>query len=199
MFLNRATAKVVTTAADNGSGLFRLTVNSHGLSNGDTITIAGGLSGMNGDWVVANKTDHTIDLTGSTYASGYVSGGVLYIKNKYTITLSGTIATGIDVVANVKTLSALSADVASITPIGFKLTTTTETEILSSDVSVDKVIDTITLCSLEASNTVVATVDLENHSGTKYRKATVSLTAGYQATISADGSVTRRYAASVEA
>lgn len=199
MFLNRATAKVVTTAADNGSGLFRLTVNSHGLLNGDTITIAGGLTGMNGDWVVANKTDHTIDLTGSTYASGYVSGATIYIKNKYTITLSGTIATGIDVVANVKILSALSADVARIVPVPFKLTTTAETDIRSSDVSVDEVIDTITLCSLEASNTVTATVNLENHSGTTYRKATVSLTAGYQATISADGNITRRNAASVEA
>lgn len=76
------TALLVTGAADNGSGLIRLTLNA--ISNAD-FAIAGqnfivvqgvvGTTEANGTWVAAIIDSTHIDLVGSAFVHAYVSGG----------------------------------------------------------------------------------------------------------------------------
>ena len=70
----------ISGVANNGSGLFRLTVGSTtNLANGYPLTVSGtaGAAGLNGSWTV-NVIDAThVDLVGSTFAAGYTSGGAL--------------------------------------------------------------------------------------------------------------------------
>jgi hypothetical protein len=76
----------VTGAANNGSGLIRLTAANANLSNGQTVTVAnvvgsdGNGCGANGIWTIANRTSTTIDLTGSSFPGGctYTSGGQIF-------------------------------------------------------------------------------------------------------------------------
>lgn len=68
----------ISNAADNGSGLIRLTVGStSGFSTGDYKTIAsvGGTTEANGTWAITVINGTTIDLQGSTFANAYTSGG----------------------------------------------------------------------------------------------------------------------------
>lgn len=68
----------VSGAADNGSGLVRLTVAStSGWATGDIKTIAsvGGTTEANGTWTITIVNGTTMDLQGSTYANAYTSGG----------------------------------------------------------------------------------------------------------------------------
>lgn len=68
----------VSGAADNGSGLVRLTVGStSGFTTGDSKTIAEvtGTTEANGTWTITVVDATHIDLQGSTFANAYVSGG----------------------------------------------------------------------------------------------------------------------------
>jgi hypothetical protein len=68
----------VTGAANNGSGLVRLTVSStSGWATGDIKDVAsvGGTTEANGTWTITVINGTTIDLQGSTYANAYTSGG----------------------------------------------------------------------------------------------------------------------------
>lgn len=69
----------ITGAADNGAGLIQVTATSHGLLDGEYVSISGmlGTTEGNGVWVVANKTANTIDLTGSAFVNTWVSGGTV--------------------------------------------------------------------------------------------------------------------------
>ena len=66
----------VTGAADNGSGLIRLTVTSNA-ELGNTVTVASvtGTTEANGNWSVTKVGTTQIDLVGSTFTNAYVSGG----------------------------------------------------------------------------------------------------------------------------
>lgn len=71
------TAGTITGAADNGSGLVQITLASHGFSDNDIILehdIAG-TTEANGVFKVVNATTNTYDLTGSTFANAWTSGG----------------------------------------------------------------------------------------------------------------------------
>lgn len=83
---NHALSGTVTGAANNGSGLIRITSTAHGLSTGCSVTIASvtGTTEANGTWTVTKVTADTFDLQGSTFANAYVSGGT------WTKTLNGT-------------------------------------------------------------------------------------------------------------
>lgn len=68
----------ITGAADNGSGLVRLTVASTtGWTTGDYKTVAsvGGTTEANGLWAITVVDGTHIDLQGSTFANAYTSGG----------------------------------------------------------------------------------------------------------------------------
>ena len=68
----------ISNAANNGSGLIRLTVTStSGWTTGDIKTVAdvGGTTEANGTWTITVIDGTNIDLQGSTYANAYTSGG----------------------------------------------------------------------------------------------------------------------------
>lgn len=68
----------VSGAADNGSGLIRLTVSStSGWTTGDIKDVAsvGGTTEANGTWTITVVDGTHIDLQGSTFANTYTSGG----------------------------------------------------------------------------------------------------------------------------
>ena len=71
------TAKTITGAADNGSGLIQITSASHGFEDDDIILIhdVAGCTEANGDWKVVNSATNTFDLTGSAFSNTYTSGG----------------------------------------------------------------------------------------------------------------------------
>ena len=85
-YATSATTKNVSGAADNGSGLIRITTSAaHGLTNGDLVTIksVGGTTEANNTdanpaWVVTVIDTTNFDLVDSTYASGYTTGGTVY-------------------------------------------------------------------------------------------------------------------------
>lgn len=73
----------VSGAADNGSGLVRLTVGStSGWTTGDQKTVAsvGGTTEANGLWTITVVDGTHIDLQGSTFANAYTSGGYVAVS-----------------------------------------------------------------------------------------------------------------------
>lgn len=68
---------VITGAANNGSGLIRITSSGHKLRSGDHVTVSsvGGCVEANAAWVVTRNDNNTFDLNGSTFTNAYTSGG----------------------------------------------------------------------------------------------------------------------------
>lgn len=78
--LDEIGATAISGAADNGSGLVRLTVASTtGWTTGDSKTISGvtGTTEANGTWIITVVDGTHIDLQGTTFANLYVSGGIV--------------------------------------------------------------------------------------------------------------------------
>jgi len=76
----------VSTCADNGSGLIRVTTTAaHSLStyNGITIASVTGTTEANGDWVITVIDATNFDLIGSTFTNAYTAGGT--VTNAITI------------------------------------------------------------------------------------------------------------------
>lgn len=72
--------QTISTTANNGSGLVRLTVASTtGYVTGDKKSVTGvvGTTEANGYWTITVVDATHIDLQGSTYANAYVSGGTI--------------------------------------------------------------------------------------------------------------------------
>jgi hypothetical protein len=68
----------ITGAANNGSGLIRLTSSvNHGMTTGMRVVVAnvGGVPNATGTWIITNVSATTFDLQGSTFAGAYTSGG----------------------------------------------------------------------------------------------------------------------------
>lgn len=68
----------ITNAANNGSGLIRITTSvSHTYETGDRVSIAGvgGVTNANGRWTITAIGATTFDLQASTFAGAYTSGG----------------------------------------------------------------------------------------------------------------------------
>jgi hypothetical protein len=75
---HRQLAKAITGAANNGSGLIRITAVGHTFNSGDFITITGvgGTVEANAvNWRITVITANTFDLVGSTFTNAYTSGG----------------------------------------------------------------------------------------------------------------------------
>lgn len=77
--------KAITNAADNGSGLIRITSASHGLTTGTRVTIesVGGVAAANGAWTITRIDANNFDLQGSTFSGTYTSGGVWNVSGLY--------------------------------------------------------------------------------------------------------------------
>jgi hypothetical protein len=75
--LTQPAKTTIANAANNGSGLVRITDTAHGYSTGDVVTVAAvtGTTEANGTWPITVITANTFDLLGSTFANGYLSGG----------------------------------------------------------------------------------------------------------------------------
>ena len=67
----------ITGAANNGSGLIRITIAAHGYVTGDEVNIVsvGGVPNATGQWIITVVTANTFDLQASTFAGAYTSGG----------------------------------------------------------------------------------------------------------------------------
>ena len=87
---------VITGAANNGSGLIRITDAGHGLQTGDRIKIAnvGGTTEANSTWTVTVISSSTFDLVGSTFSNAYTSGGDWHVLGLYYAQHSITTGTG---------------------------------------------------------------------------------------------------------
>ncbi len=68
----------VTGAADNGSGLIRLTVDdTTGMTGPVNVADVGGTTEANGQWSITVINGTTLDLTGSAFVNTYTSGGTV--------------------------------------------------------------------------------------------------------------------------
>jgi hypothetical protein len=78
--LKSGTAINITGAANNGSGLIRITAATHGFSTGQSVGIesVGGTTEANGSWTVTVITANTFDLQGSTFVNAYTAGGTAH-------------------------------------------------------------------------------------------------------------------------
>jgi len=84
----------VSNAADNGSGLIRITTSAaHGLSTGNKIFIknVGGTTEANGLWTVTVINSTTIDLDSSAFTNAYTAGGTVRTGYGWTIIDGGLI------------------------------------------------------------------------------------------------------------
>ena len=88
---NAVTYRVISNAADNGSGLIRLTVNAtSGMITGQQVTVADivGTTEANGNWTITVISLTEVDLVGSTFANAYTSGG--YVVNNPALPYAST-------------------------------------------------------------------------------------------------------------
>lgn len=83
------TPQAITNCVDNGGGLIRVTVTTHGYSTGDYVNIQDvvGTTEANGDWQITVIDANTFDLDSSTFTNTYVSGGtaskIVHISTPY--------------------------------------------------------------------------------------------------------------------
>lgn len=90
-FGDNIVSKTVSGAANNGSGLIRLTLSgTRGIRTGSSMVVAGvtGTTEANGSWIVTVIDSTHVDLQGSSFANAYVSGGSIsgsigYMRIKY--------------------------------------------------------------------------------------------------------------------
>lgn len=86
----------ITGAANNGSGLIRITVASSGqYTTGMKFTISGvvGATQANGEWIITRVSNTQFDLQSSSFSSAYVSGGTAY-RNIHQLYLGNGTGTG---------------------------------------------------------------------------------------------------------
>jgi hypothetical protein len=75
---NKGLVKAITGAANNGSGLIRITAVAHTFRDEDRVTITGvgGTTEANAaNWRVIFVSANTFDLKNSTFTNAYTSGG----------------------------------------------------------------------------------------------------------------------------
>jgi hypothetical protein len=75
---HHGTSRAVTGAANNGSGLIRITTATSPFRTGDFVTITGvgGTVEANAvNWRITVISPTTFDLVGSTFTNAYTSGG----------------------------------------------------------------------------------------------------------------------------
>lgn len=80
-----ASGKTITGAANNGSGLIRITAAAHGYTTGERVEIAAvvGTVEANGKWIVTVIDVDTFDLDDSAFVSAYTSGGTATLLENF--------------------------------------------------------------------------------------------------------------------
>jgi hypothetical protein len=76
---NKALSKTITGAANNGSGLIRITATNHTFRNEDRITITGVVGTVEANainWRCSFVDANNFDLKNSTFTNLYTSGGI---------------------------------------------------------------------------------------------------------------------------
>ena len=70
--------EAITGAANNGSGLIRITCTGHGYSTSDVVYIdeVAGTIEAKGKWTITKIDNNTFDLVGSAFSNAYTSGGI---------------------------------------------------------------------------------------------------------------------------
>ncbi len=91
----------ITNAADNGSGLIRITATAHGFSTNfkATVSSVGGTTEANGTWTVTVIDANTFDLVGSTFTNAYTSGGKAVVLSALTVKAGTEVLTTIPGIA----------------------------------------------------------------------------------------------------
>ncbi|MFC3126437.1 glycosyl hydrolase family 28-related protein [Pseudoroseomonas globiformis] len=79
------TRLLIAAVGNNGTGQFRVTTaTAHGLATGDVVNLSevrnSGASALYGRWTVTTVDSTRIDLQGSAFASGWASGGAVYVN-----------------------------------------------------------------------------------------------------------------------
>jgi hypothetical protein len=75
--------KAITGAANNGSGLIRITAIAHGFVTSNVVDITGVLGCTEANrtgWVITKITNDTFDLQSSTFSNAYTSGGLARLQ-----------------------------------------------------------------------------------------------------------------------
>lgn len=87
---NIPAAIAITGAANNGSGLIRLTVPGHNFTTGDKPQVlnVGGVPNADGYWTVTVIDSTHIDLQGSQFSGTYTSGGTISFLNANVVDLA---------------------------------------------------------------------------------------------------------------
>jgi len=82
----------ITGAADNGSGLIRITAASHGFDDEAIITIHDilGCTEANGTWQLEEVDDDNFDLLGSTFVNAWTAGGKIFQEKTGMIEINKT-------------------------------------------------------------------------------------------------------------
>ena len=81
-FVAKSVTLSVSGAANNGSGLIRITtLTAHGLATGEYVRITGvvGTTEANATWKITGVASTTFDLQGSIFANTYTSGGTVTV------------------------------------------------------------------------------------------------------------------------
>jgi hypothetical protein len=80
-----ASAKTITGAANNGSGLIRITATAHGYATSDRVNVASvvGTVEANGKWTITVIDANNFDLQSSAFVNTYISGGTATKLAKY--------------------------------------------------------------------------------------------------------------------
>lgn len=80
--LSSGATKTITDAANNGSGLIRITATAHGYETGDQVGIDSvvGTTEANGSWTITKIDADNFDLQSSAFVNTYSSGGLVYPK-----------------------------------------------------------------------------------------------------------------------
>lgn len=93
-----STAVNVTNAANNGSGVIRITATAHGLATDDQVNVQSvtGTTEANGNWKADVINANTVDLRGSVFTNAWVSGGTIRRITPTDILIHGNIVDGID-------------------------------------------------------------------------------------------------------
>lgn len=80
----KALTYAISGAADNGSGLIRITSAANPFRTGERVQIrsVGGTVEANNKWDVTRISGTTFDLIGSTFSNAYTSGGIVkHVQN----------------------------------------------------------------------------------------------------------------------
>jgi hypothetical protein len=79
------TLAAVTNVVNNGGGLCRVTVATHGFTTGNKVSISGvlGTAEANGTWTVTVIDPNTFDLQTSSFVNTYISDGVAGLAAEY--------------------------------------------------------------------------------------------------------------------